>query len=64
MKDDEECPVEFIRKKHTRKGKVEYLVRWEGYPKEYDEWLSEEAMGNAQDLINEFNKHGSRARKA
>lgn len=48
MEDDQECPVEFIRKKRTRKGKVEYLVRWEGYPKEYDEWLSEEAMENVE----------------
>ena len=56
MDDDEEYPVESILKKRTRKGEVEYLVRWEGYPEEYDEWLSEEAMGNAQDLINEFTK--------
>ncbi|XP_066489791.1 chromobox protein homolog 7 [Tiliqua scincoides] len=34
--------VESIRKKRTRKGKVEYLVKWKGWPPKYSTWEPEE----------------------
>ena len=37
IEDEEEYPVERILQKRTRKGVKEYLVRWAGYPPEYDQ---------------------------
>ncbi|XP_038935519.1 chromobox protein homolog 7 isoform X4 [Rattus norvegicus] len=34
--------VESIRKKRVRKGKVEYLVKWKGWPPKYSTWEPEE----------------------
>lgn len=34
--------VESIRKKRMRKGKVEYLVKWKGWPPKYSTWEPEE----------------------
>ncbi|XP_029446050.1 chromobox protein homolog 7 [Rhinatrema bivittatum] len=34
--------VESIRKKRIRKGKVEYLVKWKGWPPKYSTWEPEE----------------------
>ena len=61
--DDEIGDVEEILKKRKRKGVLEYLVRWVGYPKEYDQWIPEEDM-DAQDMIDAFNARGSRRTRA
>ena len=37
------------------KGKVRYLVKWIGWPSEYNQWVPEEEM-NAQRLIDSFEK--------
>ncbi|XP_074682780.1 chromobox protein homolog 7 isoform X2 [Strix aluco] len=34
--------VESIRKKRVRKGKVEYLVKWKGWPPKYSTWEPED----------------------
>ncbi|XP_006111596.1 chromobox protein homolog 7 isoform X1 [Pelodiscus sinensis] len=34
--------VESIRKKRIRKGKVEYLVKWKGWPPKYSTWEPED----------------------
>nr|6V2R_A Chain A, Chromobox protein homolog 7 [Homo sapiens] len=34
--------AESIRKKRVRKGKVEYLVKWKGWPPKYSTWEPEE----------------------
>ena len=60
--DDEIGDVEEIQKKRTRGGVVEYLVRWVGYPEEYDQWIKEQDV-DAPDLVNAFNKQVSRRRK-
>ena len=61
--DDEVGDVEEILKSRKRKGVLEYLVRWVGYPKEYDQWVQEVDM-DAEDLIAEYKKHRSRGQKS
>jgi hypothetical protein len=51
----DEYEVDEIRDKQTIKGKVRYLVKWIGWPSEYNQWVPEEEM-NAQRLINSFEK--------
>jgi transposase InsO family protein len=60
----EEYEVEEIRDKQTIKGKIHYLVKWTGWPSEYNQWVPEEGM-NAQRMINSFEKsrRGKRRRK-
>eukprot|EP00794_Sanderia_malayensis_P016423 gene16423-biopygen12103 len=33
--------VEEVLKKKKRKGKNVYLIRWRGYPPQFDEWVDE-----------------------
>ena len=42
-----------IRSRQSARGK-EYLIRWEGYGPEDDAWRSLPEMGNALDLVREF----------
>jgi hypothetical protein len=60
----EEYEVEGILDKRIKrfgnKTKVEYLVKWKNYP-EYDAtWEPEDALGNAQDSIQDFNEMSGR----
>lgn len=61
--DDEIGDVEAILGKRKSKGVTEYLIRWVGYPEDYDQWIAEEDV-HAEDLVNAFNKQPSRRRKA
>lgn len=63
VNDVEEWEVEKILDKRKRKGEVEYLIRWAGYPTEYDQWVSEEDMEHAEELRTVFQKPKSRKRK-
>jgi hypothetical protein len=58
--------VEAILKKRVAKGTPYYLVRWKGWPEEYDEWVPEENLEGAPDLLRGFNAsvaHVKRKRK-
>jgi RNase H-like domain found in reverse transcriptase/Reverse transcriptase (RNA-dependent DNA polymerase)/Integrase zinc binding domain/Chromo (CHRromatin Organisation MOdifier) domain/Integrase core domain len=54
--DQEEYEVEEIKDKALMKGKIRYLVKWAGWPSEYNQWVNEEDMGNAQARIKEFER--------
>ncbi len=62
--DVEEWDVEKILDKRKRRGEFEYLIRWDGYPPEYDQWVPEEDMEHAQELLDAFEKPKKRRRKA
>jgi hypothetical protein len=40
--------------KYGNKNNLEYLVKYKGYGNEWNEWQPVEALGNAQDLVNEY----------
>jgi hypothetical protein len=51
---EQEYNVEEIRDSRKRRGKVQYLVHWEGYPREEDTWEPAENLEHAQELIKDF----------
>ena len=57
----EEYEIEEIRDKRTMKGKVYYLIKWTGWPSEYNQWVPEDDM-NAPGMIQAFEKTTKRTR--
>jgi hypothetical protein len=58
-----EYEVEVILKKRVTKGTAYYLVRWKGWPEEYDQWVPEENLEGAPDLLREFNASAAQGRR-
>jgi len=54
IEQEPEWELEMLVSHRKRKGKDEYLGRWLGWSPEYDEWIAEEDLGNAQALLDEF----------
>jgi len=53
---EEEFEVEKILNKRIVRGKEKFLVRWKGYMAEEDTWESRENLGNAKELVEEFER--------
>src|ERR1700761_7238597 len=61
--DEPEWEVEYIKDSRIRRGKLEYLLKWEGYPQEESTWQPESYVQNSPELISEFYaKHPSAVR--
>lgn len=45
-----------VDKRKTRKGKVEYLVRWRGYGSEGDTWEPESHLSTCMIYVHDFNR--------
>lgn len=60
--DNEEWEIEEIKDRKKRRGKIWYLIRWKGYPEEYNQWVPEEDMGNAKALRDEYDQGTKRQR--
>jgi Chromo (CHRromatin Organisation MOdifier) domain/Integrase core domain len=52
--DEPEYEVESILDKRSTRGKVQYLVKWMGYPLHDATWEPEENLKNSQQLVKEF----------
>jgi transposase InsO family protein len=61
--DPEEYEVEEIRGKQIIKGKVHYLIKWTGWPSEYNQWVQEDNI-NAPKLVQSFDKTRKRKRSS
>lgn len=57
---DEEFVVEAILDKRKKGGKVEYLIKWKGYPREESTWEPQENL-NCPELLKEFEKNPTAA---
>jgi hypothetical protein len=51
-----EFVVEKILDSRQRSKRIEYLIKWSGYPKSMASWEPEENLKNAKDLLQEFNQ--------
>ena len=38
--------VEEVLQQRKRKGKIEYLVKWLGYPEHFNSWVTKEQIEN------------------
>jgi Chromo (CHRromatin Organisation MOdifier) domain len=57
LEDDEEWEIEEVKDKASIKGQTHYLVKWEGWPTEYNQWIADKDMGNAGRAIQRYEKH-------
>ena len=62
LAEDEEWEVEEIRDKRRIGGETMWLVKWLGWPSEYNQWLDSEALGNAPDLMAKFERDHAKKR--
>ena len=56
VNDEEEFEVEEILDKRKHYGKIQYLIKWKGYPLSEESWEPENNL-NCPDLLEEFNKN-------
>jgi len=55
--EDGEYEIERVLDSRANQGNgngLEYLVKWKGWREEFNQWLSEDAMGNADELVEEY----------
>ena len=52
----EEYEVEKIENSQVHRGKLQYLVKWKGYPVSDNTWEPQGHLKNAQKHINDFHK--------
>ena len=50
----EEYEVESILNHRSRRGQMQYLVKWKGYPDHENSWLPETSLNNAQELLQNY----------
>lgn len=53
---DPEWEVEEVVGETTFSGEKHYLVKWEGWPSEYNQWIPEADMDNARESIKKYHK--------
>ena len=62
--DEPEYNIEYLKNSRIYRGKLQYLVKWEGYPHKKCTWEPVDALHRAGDAITEFHrKHPSAPRK-
>ncbi|RJE17460.1 to reverse transcriptase, partial [Aspergillus sclerotialis] len=56
LEDDDEWEVEEIKAKTMRNKESFYLVKWKGWPSEYNQWVSADDMEHAPKIVQKFEK--------
>lgn len=51
LEDEDEYEVEGIREDRTISSETYFLVKWKGRPSEYNQWVPQEEIGNATEII-------------
>lgn len=54
--DQQEYEVEEVKDEHKFDGQLHFLVKWKGWPSEYNEWVPEYNMTNARESIAGYRK--------
>ncbi|KAF5230292.1 hypothetical protein FAUST_9880 [Fusarium austroamericanum] len=55
-----EWEIESVTARKKIQGDIYFLVKWKGWPHEYDQWVPSEDMGNAARMIEEFEKRNTK----
>ncbi|KAJ5145641.1 uncharacterized protein N7515_000205 [Penicillium bovifimosum] len=63
LEDDDEWEVEEIKEEKRIKRSNYFLVKWAGWPSEYNQWVPEEDLENVRDTIKDFRKAKSKKTK-
>ncbi|CAN6487080.1 unnamed protein product [Victoria cruziana] len=53
--------IEDIRKKRTRKGQVQYLIKWRGWPETANTWEPEENLQGCRDILEAYDERSSKS---
>jgi hypothetical protein len=56
LDDDDEWEVEEVKDEAVIRGEKHYLIKWEGWPTEYNLWVPLRDMGNAPEAIRRYEK--------
>ena len=64
LEDDQEWEIKEVKDKTKQKGETYYLVKWEGWPTEYNLWIPERSMENAKEAIQRFERQQKSKGKA
>ncbi len=64
LEDEDEWEIEEVKDKGMIRDRMHYLVKWEGWPTEYNQWIPEEDMGNARLAIQRYEKARAKRAKA
>lgn len=60
--EEEEYEVEKVVDKRIHKGKVEYLLKWKGYPSDENTWEPEDSL-DCPELLQEYEKNRAREKQ-
>jgi len=55
INDEEQWEVEDYLNRRVRRGAVEFLIKWTGYPDEYNEWIKKTDLTNGEQAEIEWN---------
>ena len=56
LDDEGEWEVEEVKEEAVIKGQKHYLVKWEGWPTEYNLWVPQADIGYAKEVIQRFER--------
>jgi uncharacterized protein (DUF427 family) len=54
LEDEDEYEVEDVRDEKLIEGETHFLVKWKGWPSEYNQWVRQEDMENATEAIQSY----------
>jgi hypothetical protein len=60
LEDEEEYEVEEVRDERKISGETHYLVKWKGWPSEYNQWVPQKDMANATETIQAYRRQQNR----
>ncbi|KAJ5566266.1 hypothetical protein N7535_007904 [Penicillium sp. DV-2018c] len=45
-----------VKDEHKFDGETHFLIKWKGWPAEYNEWVPDDRMGHAEKAIADYRK--------
>ncbi|KAJ5139112.1 uncharacterized protein N7515_003960 [Penicillium bovifimosum] len=63
LEDEEDYEVEEVKDEHKFDGQTHFLVKWQGWPSEYNEWVPDYNMESAKDAIADYRQKAKEKKK-